>query len=230
LLIGAGLLMRSFIRLRGVNPACSRPACDPSACVGRGAECRAGAAVAFFRQVTDRIATLPGVRAVGAVNVLPLTGLGMGSNFAVEGARAQPEQRPLGSCVRSRPRTSAPWDSSGAGALWPIPIPRNRPRDRGQPDAGARSAGRQRHRGRVASIRFAGRVAEIVGVVGDGEAGPHGWRGMAHPHHPYPQGPSAAMTLTGAPPDPAFPGLGRDRRGASARPDQPWRTCAMKKS
>jgi len=33
----------------------------------------------------DRIATLPGVRAVGAVNILPLTGLGVGATFAVDG-------------------------------------------------------------------------------------------------------------------------------------------------
>jgi putative ABC transport system permease protein len=56
--------------------------------------------IAFFRQVTDRIATLPGVRAVGAVNALPLTGLGVGATFAVDGAPgAGPEQRPMALCA-----------------------------------------------------------------------------------------------------------------------------------
>jgi len=97
-LIGAGLLMRSFIRLRSVDPG-FQPAGVLTFRVplAGGRNAALDRRVAFFRQVSDRIATLPGVRAVGAVNDLPLTGLGVGSNFVVEGRPApSPEQRPMG--------------------------------------------------------------------------------------------------------------------------------------
>jgi putative ABC transport system permease protein len=97
-LIGAGLLIRSFIGLRSVNPGF-----QPSGLLVLRVPLAGGRnntperRVAFFQQVMDRMATLPGVRAVGAVNGLPLTGLGVGSTFAVDGRPAPaPDQRPLG--------------------------------------------------------------------------------------------------------------------------------------
>jgi putative ABC transport system permease protein len=97
-LIGAGLLIRSFVRLRSADPGF-----QPSGLLtlrvplAGGRNTSPDRAVAFFQQITDRVAALPGVRAVGAVNGLPLTGLGVGSNFAVDGRPAPaPEQRPMG--------------------------------------------------------------------------------------------------------------------------------------
>ncbi|MGA3016989.1 MAG: ABC transporter permease [Bryobacteraceae bacterium] len=95
-LIGAGLLMRSFVRLRAVDPGFQpshlltlRLPLSPSAPIdGRAA---------LLNRLSGRIAALPGVRSVGAVDTLPLTGLGGGTTFAVDGRPAPPPgQRPIG--------------------------------------------------------------------------------------------------------------------------------------
>jgi len=96
ILIGAGLLMRSFARLRAVDPGF-----QPSGLLtlrlplsgirNSSPERRA----AFVQQAVSSVAALPGVRTVGAVNALPLTGLGVGSFFSVEERPAPPpEERP----------------------------------------------------------------------------------------------------------------------------------------
>jgi putative ABC transport system permease protein len=41
--------------------------------------------IRFFQETTARIAELPGVRAAGAISFLPLTGLGAGTSFTIEG-------------------------------------------------------------------------------------------------------------------------------------------------
>jgi len=98
LLIGAGLLLRSFVRLRSVDPG-FRPAglLTMRLPMAGGRNSAPARRVAFLQEVLDRVATLPGVESVGGVNGLPLTGLGGGTNFAVEGRPAPPpEQRPIG--------------------------------------------------------------------------------------------------------------------------------------
>src|ERR1035438_9129172 len=84
-LIAAGLLMRSFTRLRGVDPG-FQPAglLTVRVPLAGGRNAAPDRRIAFFRQVTGRIATLPGVRAVGAVNALPLTGLGRSEEHTSE--------------------------------------------------------------------------------------------------------------------------------------------------
>ena len=96
-LIGAGLLMRSFARLRRVDPGFQPQGLLTSRIpMGGGRNNAIERRVAFFRQVTDRVAVLPGVRAVGAVSELPLTGLGLGSMFWIDGRPLPPaEQRPV---------------------------------------------------------------------------------------------------------------------------------------
>ena len=199
-LIGAGLLIRSFIRLRGVDPG-FRPAGVLTVRVplAGGRNAAGERRIAFFKQVTDRIATLPGVRAVGAVNVLPLTGLGVGATFAVEGRPApNAEQRPLG---LMRSVNSAYFSAMGiplvAGrapadsdtALSPPVIVVNQTLAR-RFWPGASAIG-----GRLAIDQIGGRVAEIVGVVGDVK--PDRINGAEWPtiYVPYAQGPAAAMTL-----------------------------------
>ena len=199
-LIGAGLLIRSFIRLRGVDPG-FRPAGVLTVRVplAGGRNTKGERRIAFFKQVTDRIATLPGVRAVGAVNVLPLTGLGVGATFAVEGRPApNAEQRPLG---LMRSVNSAYFSAMGiplvAGrapadsdtALSPPVIVVNQTLAR-RFWPGASAIG-----GRLAIDQIGGRVAEIVGVVGDVK--PDRINGAEWPtiYVPYAQGPAAAMTL-----------------------------------
>src|SRR5664279_1887672 len=199
-LIGAGLLIRSFIRLRGVDPG-FRPAGVLTVRVplAGGRNAAGERRIAFFKQVTDRILTLPGVRAVGAVNVLPLTGLGVGATFAVEG-RPPPsaEQRPLG-LMRSVNSAyfgamgiplvagRAPADSDTA--LSPPVIVVNQTLARRFWPGGSAIGGR------LAIDQLGGRVAEIVGVVGDVK--PDRINGAEWPtiYVPYAQGPAAAMTL-----------------------------------
>jgi predicted permease len=98
-LIGAGLLMRGFARLRAVDPGFQpNNLLTMRVPLGGGRNNAVERRVAFFQQLTDRIAALPGVLAVGAVSALPLTGLGNGSTFWIDGRPVPPpERRPLGS-------------------------------------------------------------------------------------------------------------------------------------
>lgn len=96
LLIGAGLLARSFARLRAASPGFEAGHMLTFRLPLAGRNASPDRRAAFLEQVTDRIAALPGVRGAGAVNVLPLTGLGTGSMFSVEGRPVALEHRPMG--------------------------------------------------------------------------------------------------------------------------------------
>jgi putative ABC transport system permease protein len=91
LLIGAGLLMKSFVLLQsvdpGFNPKNLLTAVIP---LPRAAYTERQKYVAFYTQLLDRIKTLPGVQSAGAISTLPLSGGGTDSDFAIEG-RPQPE-------------------------------------------------------------------------------------------------------------------------------------------
>jgi predicted permease len=93
LLIGAGLLVRSFARLQDVSPGfnANNVISMRLGASGRQFQNR-DVAVEFFRQVGDRIATVPGVKMRGAVSSLPFTSsVGWGS-ISVEGFTPQPGQ------------------------------------------------------------------------------------------------------------------------------------------
>jgi putative ABC transport system permease protein len=211
-LIGAGLLMRSFARLRSADPGF-----QPSGLLtlrvplAGGRNAAPDRRIAFFQQVADRVATLPGVRAVGAVNGLPLTGLGGGSTFAVDGRPAPPpEQRPV---ALLRSATSAYFRTMGIPLLAgrgladsdtsqaPPVIVVNQTLARRFWPAGNPIGGR------LVVDALNGRVAEIVGVVADVK--PERIEGQDWPtiYSPYAQAPVAAMTMVvrtagpkGAPP------------------------------
>ncbi|HYV18801.1 MAG TPA: ABC transporter permease [Verrucomicrobiae bacterium] len=85
LLIGAGLLLRSFEALRRVDPGfgtSGRMAADLALPDGRY-DAEKGAA--FFRTLAANLESLPGIEAAGMVNVLPLSGSNVSSNYSVEG-------------------------------------------------------------------------------------------------------------------------------------------------
>ena len=93
LLTGAGLLIKSFVKLQSVSPGFTP---DNVISMRLGASGRQfpnrEAAIEFFRQVGDRIAGLPGVKARGGVSALPFTSsVGWGS-INVEGWTPQPGQ------------------------------------------------------------------------------------------------------------------------------------------
>jgi putative ABC transport system permease protein len=97
LLIGAGLLGRSFVRLLNVNPGFNSenlltmrvflspvrfPESDPKAAV-------------VLHQMLEQVRAIPGVRSAGLVNTLPITG-GAATNFAIQGRPAlSPRDEPL---------------------------------------------------------------------------------------------------------------------------------------
>jgi predicted permease len=91
LLVGAGLMMRSFVRLQSVDPGF-----DPQGVLtGRvqlaGQRFRAsGAATAFFDQLIGRVEKLPGVESVGAINWLPFAGQGSATSYWIEGRPVPP--------------------------------------------------------------------------------------------------------------------------------------------
>jgi putative ABC transport system permease protein len=93
LLIGAGLLIRSFAKLLDVDPGyraenllTGRIALPPRY---RDNSQRAQ----FYERILQRLTALPGVAAVGATSHLPLTGYNMGATLRVEGRSLQPGER-----------------------------------------------------------------------------------------------------------------------------------------
>ncbi|HKQ04033.1 MAG TPA: ABC transporter permease [Blastocatellia bacterium] len=100
LLIGAGLMMRSFIKLRQVDVGFSarnvltmRIALpDAKYAVPRSAsDPRQPAGLTFFDQLLTRVEALPGVKSVTAGSILPLgAGSGWGKLMSVEGRPAPP--------------------------------------------------------------------------------------------------------------------------------------------
>jgi putative ABC transport system permease protein len=90
LLVGAGLLIRSFIRLQEVRPGFN-PHHVLMACLSvPGAKYTEEQRPEFFRQLVERLSALPGVQAVGGGVNLPL----YASNYAI-GRGYIPEGRPL---------------------------------------------------------------------------------------------------------------------------------------
>jgi putative ABC transport system permease protein len=94
LLIGAGLLIRSFVRLQNVGPGF-----DPENVLtaridlSREKYNLPEKAASFWSQLHDRLAALPGVEAVGMNTELPLSGQPNDMPFRVEGRPAEPNQR-----------------------------------------------------------------------------------------------------------------------------------------
>jgi putative ABC transport system permease protein len=93
LLIGAGLLVRSFVRLQRVSPGFD-PEGVISMRVGPSARQFANrdAAMAFYRPLGDALAAVPGVTMRGAVSSLPFTSSVGWGGINVEGWTPQPGQ------------------------------------------------------------------------------------------------------------------------------------------
>jgi putative ABC transport system permease protein len=98
LLTGAGLLVKSFARLQGVDPGF-----DPGHLLTFNLSLPAARypadslQTAFFDQVLPAIAAVPGVRAAGATSVMPFSGSWSTSSFEIEGYQPPPKtQGPWG--------------------------------------------------------------------------------------------------------------------------------------
>src|SRR5258708_11238748 len=74
LLIGAGLLIRSFVRLASVPPGFNPDHVISMQVAEAGPKYQEDKArIQFYQQIGERIAHLPGVQRQGAVSALPLT-------------------------------------------------------------------------------------------------------------------------------------------------------------
>ncbi len=91
LLIGAGLMMKSFMRLIEVQPGFNpHNVLSASLSLPRARYDTNQKATDFITQLQERVASQPGVRAVGAVDLLPMAGSGQTTTFVVEGKPAPP--------------------------------------------------------------------------------------------------------------------------------------------
>jgi putative ABC transport system permease protein len=87
LLVGAGLLIKSFLRLQEVRPGFNAHNVLIANVALPGAKYKDQGFVEFFRQLKERLDTSPGVQAVGGAINLPLgaSGYGIGRSFIPEG-------------------------------------------------------------------------------------------------------------------------------------------------
>jgi putative ABC transport system permease protein len=92
LLIGAGLLLTSLVRLQKVEPGFNaKDVLTMEVVLSPGRYSDDAKESAFFREVVARAATVPGVRSVGGVTTLPLGGGNMTQSYTVQG---QPPANP----------------------------------------------------------------------------------------------------------------------------------------
>jgi putative ABC transport system permease protein len=97
LLVGAGLLLQSFVRVTRVDPGFDPRGILTARVTLHGSGYQEDERVmAFFRTVVDRARRLPGVRSAGAVSFLPLAGLAAATDFRIVGRpEPPPGQEPV---------------------------------------------------------------------------------------------------------------------------------------
>ncbi len=86
LLVGSGLLLKSFVRLQNVNPGFDPRnvvAMDVSLPVAKYA--RGKPVIDFYAELIRHVSALPGVEAASLTSILPLSGDNSDSSFAIEG-------------------------------------------------------------------------------------------------------------------------------------------------
>jgi putative ABC transport system permease protein len=91
MLIGAGLLMNSFMKLQAVDPGFNpRNALAMTVSLAGASQYVGPAREMFYRQLTDRLTALPGVESVSAINHLPLAGDLWTRSLTIEGRPLPP--------------------------------------------------------------------------------------------------------------------------------------------
>jgi putative ABC transport system permease protein len=106
LLASAGLMMKSFSRLQKIDTGFeTENVLTMVVSLPAGKYTEDAQVVNFFRQATERVRALPGVRAAGMVNFLPLYGgLGSSTGFKIEGRPAPPPGEGPSTNVRAADR------------------------------------------------------------------------------------------------------------------------------
>ena len=97
LLIGSGLLMKSFILLQRVDPGFNPDHLVTLRLIlNRTAYPNIPQVTDFYSQLLDRVKTLPGVQSAGAISTLPLSGNDTDTDFLIEGQPPPPpNQEPV---------------------------------------------------------------------------------------------------------------------------------------
>ncbi|HYM21817.1 MAG TPA: ABC transporter permease [Vicinamibacterales bacterium] len=115
LLVCAGLLLKSFVRMQDVDPGFHADrvlTLRTSLPIARYPE---GDEIPFYQQVEQRLSSLPGVSRVGAINILPLSDNYSCDSFEIEGRPPFPPQQ--GPCAESRSVTPGYFDALGIPLL-----------------------------------------------------------------------------------------------------------------
>jgi predicted permease len=172
LLIGAGLMIRSFQMLRGVNPGFDSGGVLTMTTAISGMKFSDAAQQSrFFDRVLERTRTLPGVVSAGVIDDLPLNGNGSHQPIAVEGQPVVP--------MSEQPEVDVRAITPGYMGALRVPVLRGRDLDdtdiAGRPQTTVISASlakqfwpHENPIGKHISLTFfPGVVREVVGVVGD---------------------------------------------------------------
>ena len=95
LLIGAGLLMRTFFYLQNVDPGFNPERVLTATIDLPGARYSTGRkAFSFYRELIGRLAALPGVQGAAATSDLPWTGYDENTSFGIEGRQFSDDEYP----------------------------------------------------------------------------------------------------------------------------------------
>jgi putative ABC transport system permease protein len=172
LLVGAGLMIRSFQKLHRVNPGFDSHNVLTMTAMVAGAKFPAPAQeVSFFEQVLLRVRALPGVESAGVVDDIPLDNGGSHQPIQIEGHPVVP--------MAEQPEVDVRLISSGYMGALHIPILRGR--DLSDTDIAGRQAvvlisesmaqqfwpGEDALGKHLAMTFFPDAVREVVGIVGD---------------------------------------------------------------
>jgi putative ABC transport system permease protein len=105
MLIGAGLLMNSFLKLQSIDPGFNpRNVLTMSVSLAGASQYVGPTREVFYQQLTDRLTELPGVESVSAINHLPLAGDMWSTPLVIEGRPLPPAGQDTGVTFRvSRP-------------------------------------------------------------------------------------------------------------------------------
>jgi putative ABC transport system permease protein len=124
LLIGSGLLIKSFIQLANVAPGFNPEHVLTMRMILASSRYKnANEAVAGLTEMLDRIQRIPGVAAAGSIHYLPLTGLGAGTGFWLDG---KPIPKP-----GTEPSTLVSIVTPGYFSAMGVPVERGRVFDNG---------------------------------------------------------------------------------------------------
>ena len=96
LLIGAGLMIRSVMRIREVQPGLrAQNLLTAKVSLPRERYKDIESAIGFYQQVLDRLNHLPGVESAALISHLPIEEMGTNANVIVEGKTYPPNESPL---------------------------------------------------------------------------------------------------------------------------------------